>query len=283
MKITTKKLQEFKEQNKKITSITAYDYSTAKFFDEAGIDMILVGDSLAQVVLGYDSTTKISMNEMKIFTSAVSRGVKNCFLVSDMPFMSYQADLTEAIKNAGELIKCGADAVKIEGCTDYILEVVKRITEAGIPVVGHLGFTPQSVGVIGGYKVIGKKFEATLKLLEDAKKLEKMGAVAIVFEMVPKESAEFVTKELKTPTIGIGAGVNCDGQILVSDDVLGKYSDFCPKFAKKYADLEGAIKNAVKNYINDVREEKFPTDKESFSLEIEEKTKLEDYKNNKRN
>lgn len=280
MKITPKKLLKLKTEGKKITSITAYDYSTAKIFDEAGVDFILVGDSLAQVVLGYDSTVKIGMNEMKIFTSAVSRGAKNTLVVSDMPFLSYQTDIKEAVQNAGELIKCGAGAVKIEGGSDYIIEVVKRLTESGIPVIAHLGFTPQYVNAIGGHYVIGKNVEITLTILEQAKKLQNAGAIALVLEMVPSESAEFITKNLIIPTIGIGAGVNCDGQILVSDDVLGKYTDFCPKFARKYGNLNEVMSNAIKKYIDDVLNRDFPNKDESFFLDKEELEKLEAYKNN---
>ena len=203
MKITPRKLLKFKEEKRKITSATAYDFSTAKIFDEAEIDFILVGDSLAQVVLGYDSTVKIGMDEMKIFTSAVSRGAKNTLVVSDMPFLSYHTDIASAIKNAGDLIRCGAGAVKIEGCSDYIIDVVKRLTESGIPVISHLGFTPQYIGTIGGHYIAGKNVEATLSILEQAKKLQNAGAFALVLEMVPSESAEFITKNLYIPTIGI--------------------------------------------------------------------------------
>lgn len=279
MKISAKKLSDYKKQGRKITSVTAYDYSTAKIFDEAGIDFILVGDSLAQVVLGYDSTVKIGMEEMKIFTSAVSRGAKKTLVVADMPFLSYQTNIEEAVKNAGELIKCGAGAVKIEGCSDYITEVVKRLTESGIPVVAHLGFTPQYVNLIGGHYIMGKNVEMTLSILEQAKKLENAGAFALVLEMVPSESAAFISKNLVIPTIGIGAGADCDGQILVSDDILGRYSDFCPKFARKYANLAEVMKNAIKSYMDDVVRGTFPNREESFFLKEEEIKKLETYKN----
>ncbi len=280
MKITAKKLQEFKSAGRKITSMTAYDYSTAKFCDKAGFDFILVGDSLAHVILGYDCTTKIGMDEMKIFTSAVARGAKQCLIAADMPFMSYQANLSDAVKNAGELIKCGADVVKLEGATPYIISVIERLVESGIPAMGHLGFTPQSIGTIGGHFVIGKDFETTLLLLEQAKALENAGVCAIVLEMVPCESAEFISQNLKIPTIGIGAGASCDGQILVSEDLLGRYEDFCPKFARKYANLSEIITEAFKNYIKDVLDMKFPCDKETFYLKPEEKEKLENYKKN---
>jgi len=280
MKITTAKLQEYKKINRKIASLTAYDYSSAKLFDEAGIDAILIGDSVGQVILGYDSTTKVSMDEMKIFTSAVARGVKNALVIADMPFLSYQTSISEAIKNAGELIKSGADAVKLEGISAHTLEVVKRCTQSGIPVCGHLGFTPQFIGTIGGHFVIGKDFEMTLELLKQAKELENAGAFAIVLEMVPMESAKFISKNLKIPTIGIGAGVGCDGQILVSEDILGKFRDFCPKFARKYANLAQTITDSAKHYIEDVKNGNFPRIEESFTLKEEEKLKLESYQNN---
>ncbi len=278
MKITAKKLQEFKTKGKKITSMTAYDYSTAKFCDKAGFDFILVGDSLAHVILGYDSTTKIGMDEMKIFTAAVARGAKECLIAADMPFMSYQANLSDALKNAGELIKCGADVVKLEGATPYIISVVERLVQSGIPAMGHLGFTPQYIGTIGGHFIIGKDFETTLLLLEQAKALENAGACGIVLEMVPYESAEFISQHLKIPTIGIGAGAGCDGQILVSEDMLGRYEDFCPKFARKYVNLSEIITNAFKNYVKDVQDMNFPRSEETFYLKPEEKEKLENYK-----
>jgi 3-methyl-2-oxobutanoate hydroxymethyltransferase len=279
MKITAKKLQEFKAKGKKITSITAYDYSTAKFCDKAGFDFILVGDSLAHVILGYDSTTKIGMDEMKIFTAAVARGCKECLIVSDMPFLSYQANLSDAVKNAGELIKCGAAVVKLEGATPYIVNLVEHLTSSGIPVMGHLGFTPQYVGTIGGHFVMGKDFDTTISILEQAKALERAGACAVVLEMVPYESAEFISRNLTIPTIGIGAGAGCDGQIIVSEDILGRYEDFCPKFARKYVNLGETITEVFKNYIKDVVEMNFPSKEESFYLKPEEKEKLESYKN----
>lgn len=230
-----------KNEKQKITMLTAYDFSTAKYFDEAGVDCILVGDSLGMVVLGYDSTTKVSMNEMRVFTSAVARGAKRCMVVADMPFMSYHCSVEEAVKNAGELIRAGASAIKLEGATDYILQVVKRCVESGIPVVGHLGFTPQYLNVLGGYKVQGKSADKTKFIFEQAKKLEEAGAFSVVLEMVPEESAKFITENINISTIGIGAGRFTDGQVLVADDILGKFSEFKPKFARKYADLKTVI------------------------------------------
>ena len=192
MKKTVRKIQKFKLENKKITALTAYDYPTAKFLDMAGLDIILVGDSVANVVLGYDSTTKISMDEMEIFIKAVSRGAKEALIVGDMPFLSYNISEELAIENAGRFIKAGADAVKIEGGSEYIIKSTKRLTEAGIPVMAHLGFTPQYINTIGGNLIQGKSFETTVKILEAAKKLEEAGAFYIVLEMVPKESAEYI-------------------------------------------------------------------------------------------
>ena len=278
MKKTAKKIQKFKLENKKITALTAYDYPTAKFLDMAGIDIILVGDSVANVVLGYDSTTKVSMNEMEIFTSAVSRGAKEALIVGDMPFLSYNVSYEDAIRNAGRFIKAGADAVKIEGGSEYIINLIKIMTESGIPVMAHLGFTPQYVNTIGGNLIQGKDFETTIKILEAAKKLEAAGAFSIVLEMVPKESAKYISERLTIPTIGIGAGVDCDGQILVVNDLIGKFDDYSPKFARKYFDSKEMILTTAKKYIEDVTSGVFPNDTESFSLKNEELVKLENHK-----
>lgn len=273
-KVTVKTIQKLKTEGQKITSLTAYDYSTAKYLDEAGIDIILVGDSLAMVILGYDTTCAIGMEEMLVFTKAVAKGAQRALVVADMPFMSYHANISDAVKNAGDMIRAGARAVKLEGASDYILSVVERCVQSGIPVMGHLGFTPQFLNTIGGYNVQGKSYAATLELLEQAKKLEKAGAFSIVFEMVPEESAKYITDNLTIPTIGIGAGKYCDGQILVSDDIFGKYSDFTPKFARKYADLHLLIKNSTEAYIKDVQSSKFPSKEESFNLPEEEVKQL---------
>lgn len=265
-----------KKDNEKITMLTAYDCSTAKYFDEAGVDCILVGDSLGMVVLGYDTTTKVTMTEMQIFTSAVARGAKRCLVVADMPFMSYHCSVEEAVKNAGALIRAGASAVKLEGATDYILQVVKRCVESGIPVVGHLGFTPQYLNVLGGYKVQGKSADKTKFILEQAKKLEDAGAFSIVLEMVPEESAKLISEKLSIPTIGIGAGRYTDGQVLVADDILGKFSEFKPKFARRYADLKSIILNAGASYIEDVVSGKFPQESEVFHLSEDARAELEE-------
>ncbi len=275
MRKSIQKIQSLKDEGKKITALTAYDYSTAKYIDEAGIDIILIGDSLAQVVLGYDNTVDISMDEMLIFTSCVSRGVKNALVVSDMPFMSFQISKEKTIENACKLIKAGANAVKAEGSSPFILETIKHLTSIGIPVMGHLGFTPMSINTIGGHKIQGKDSKKTLEILNEAKKLEEAGCFAVVLEMVPMQSSKYISKKLKIPTIGIGAGIDCDGQILVIDDVLGKYDRFTPKFARKYANLKDIIVDAAKSYINDVKVGSFPSLEESFMLDKKEEEALE--------
>ncbi len=273
-KVSSKTFAQYRAEQRKLTLLTAYDYSTAKYLDEAGVDAILVGDSLAMVALGYETTHSVTMDEMKIFTAAVARGVKRAMVIADMPFMSTTISISEGVRNAGEFIRAGATAVKIEGGDDYTVELVERLTTAAIPVVSHLGFTPQYLHVLGGYNVQGKSHEHTQKILEQAKKLEKAGAFAIVLEMVPEESADYITRNLSIPTIGIGAGRYCDGQVLVIDDLLGKYSDFTPKFAKKYADMSSLILNAAKNYVEDVTKGKFPAKEHIFNLSSEEKCKL---------
>ncbi len=264
-KITVSAIKKHKAEKKKITALTAYDYSTAKILDEAGIDIILVGDSLAMVALGYETTHFVTVEDMIYHTKAVSRGAKRSLIVADMPFMSYQADLKDALINAGRFIKeAGATAVKIEGGCDHIVEVTKRCSESGIPVLSHLGFTPQLLYSIGGYHVQGKTPEATEKILKQAIELEKAGAFGVVLEMMPEESAKTITENLNIPTIGIGAGRYCSGQILVTDDIIGKYSDFTPKFVRKYADIHTIVKNAAINYKNDVIEGSFPSESEIF-------------------
>ena len=263
-KVTVKTIQKFKDENKKFSVLTAYDYSTAKYIDEAGIDVILIGDSLSMVALGYDTTHSIGIEEMRIFTGAVARGVQRALIVTDMPFLSYHTDVPSAVKNCGEMIKLGANAVKIEGVSDYILDVIRRLVETGIPVMGHLGFTPQFLNTLGGYKIQGKTKEAADEILKQAKKLEKAGVFSIVLEMVPQESAKYITENLTVPTISCGAGKYCDAQVLVSDDVFGKYSDFKPKFARKYGDMRNLIFECAKQYNDDVKSGKFPSDEEVF-------------------
>ena len=266
--------QRLKDSNEKIAMLTAYDYSTAKAIDTAGIDGILVGDSLAMVALGYESTYNITIDEMLIFVKAVSRGAKNSFIIGDMPFMSYNLSIEQGLENAGKMVKAGANAVKLEGCNDYILDLVKRSVESGIPVLGHLGFTPQLMNTIGGHKIQGKTIEKIESILESAKKLEDAGCFGIVLELMPAESAKYITENLKIPTIGIGAGMYCSGQIVVTDDIMGKFTDFVPKFVKKYANLHDEVVSGVQKYIREVKEEIFPSEKESFELSKEEKEKL---------
>ena len=277
MRKSIQKIQSFKEQNKKITVLTAYDYSTAKYIDKAGIDIVLVGDSLANVVLGYNDSTQISMTEMKIFTSAVSRAVEQALLVSDMPFMSFQINKSETVKNALELIKCGANAVKIEGCSDYLIDCINHLTQNGIPVMGHLGYTPQSINILGGHKIQGKDAQKTIQILKQAKKLEQAGCFALVLEMIPQESAKYITQNIQIPVIGIGCGKYCDGQVLVSDDLFGKYDRFKPKFARQYSNLKNIMENATKEYIKDVEESNFPNNEESFELDKKELKILENH------
>jgi len=275
-KVTVKTFFNSKKNQEKIAVLTAYDYSTAKYFDDAGVDAILVGDSLGMVVLGYENTQQVTMDEMKIFTGAVARGVRRAMVIADMPFLAAGVSISDAIRNAGDLIRAGAYAVKIEGGDDYTVELVKRLSGVGIPVVAHLGFTPQFINIFGGYNVQLKTSEQTQKTLAQAKKLQEAGAFALVLEMVPEESAKYITENLSIPTIGIGAGRFCDGQVLVSDDILGKYSDFAPKFSKKYADLKSIIFEAGEKYTQEVKSGEFPTEEHIFSLNPEEKEKLND-------
>lgn len=263
-KVTVKSIQEVKNNGEKFSVLTAYDYSTAKYIDEAGVDIVLIGDSLAMVALGYETTHSVGVDEMKIFTKAVAKGVSHAMVVTDMPFLSYHTDIPTAVKNCGEMIKVGANAVKIEGYSEYILSVVKRLVETGIPVMGHLGFTPQFLNALGGYKIQGKTQEAADEILKQAKELEKAGAFSIVLEMVPQECAKYITENLSIPTISCGAGKYCTAQVLVSDDVFGKYSNFTPKFARKYGDMKTFIIECAKNFDNDVKSGAFPNDKEVF-------------------
>ena len=269
-KTTVRTINKLKSDGQKITVLTAYDYSTAKYLDESGVDMILVGDSLANVALGYDSTQKVSMNEMLIFTSAVARGVNRALVIGDMPFMSFNVSIEKAMENIGDMIKAGASAVKIEGYSDYIIQLIKRCTESGIPVVAHLGFTPQYIHTIGGHQIQGKTDSETEEILYKAKKLQEAGAFALVLEMVPEESAKYITENIDIPTIGIGAGRYCSGQVLVTDDLLGKFSDYHPTFVRQYANLKDVITNAVKNYVSDVKEGSFPSENEVFQIKKEE-------------
>lgn len=265
-KITTAVIQQRKIEGKAITMLTAYDFSTAKFLDDAHIDMLLVGDSLGNVILGYDSTLPVTMEDMIHHGKAVCRGAKKAMVVVDMPFMSYQVSPEQAVANAGRIMKeTGAQAVKLEGGSE-IAGAVKKIVAAGIPVVGHLGLTPQSVHSLGGYKVQGKEEIGAQKLLNDAKILEENGAFAVVLECVPALLAQKVTQQLTIPTIGIGAGAYCDGQVLVINDLLGLYPGFTPKFVKQYATLHVAIAQAVADYKKEVTDKIFPSAEHSFKI-----------------
>ncbi|MCQ2743998.1 MAG: 3-methyl-2-oxobutanoate hydroxymethyltransferase [bacterium] len=273
-KKTVNTFQNLKDAGEKIAMLTAYDYSTAKALDEANIDGILVGDSLAMVALGYENTYNISIDEMLIFIKAVARGAKNSFIIGDMPYMSYNLSIAQGLENASKMIKAGANAVKLEGCNEHIINLTKRCVESGIPVLSHLGFTPQLMNTLGGHRIQGKTADKTEQILECAKRLEDAGAFGVVLELLPALSAEYITKHLNIPTIGIGAGVNCSGQIVVSDDILGKYTDFTPKFVKKYANLHDTVLLAVENYKKEVKSLSFPSEIESFELSSAEKEKL---------
>jgi 3-methyl-2-oxobutanoate hydroxymethyltransferase len=259
-----------KESNEKVVMLTAYDYPSAKQAEEAGVDVILVGDSLGMVVLGYDSTIPVTMEDMIHHTKAVKRGAKDTFIVVDMPFLTFHLSIKDTLLNAGRLIQeTGAHAVKLEGA-DEVIEKITALTRAGIPVCGHLGLTPQSVGVLGGYKVQGKDATAARKLLDDAKKCEEAGAFAIVLECVPKQLAEEVSKLLSIPVIGIGAGVEVDGQVLVYHDILGYGVERVPKFVKQYYSLNPFIIESIQAYVKEVKSNQFPEDKHSFTMKERE-------------
>ena len=274
-KVTARTFKKMKETNEKITMLTAYDFSTAKYIDECGVDSILIGDSLGMTILGYDTTINVTIEDMITFTKAVAKGVKRALVIADLPFLSYHVSKEQTTINAGKLIQAGANAVKLEGASEFILDEVKHLTECGINVAGHLGFTPQYINTIGGYFVQGKSYENTLKLLEAAKKLEAAGAFCLILEMVPEETAKYISDNLSIPTIGIGAGKNCDGQVLVIDDILGKYPGNVPKFVKQYANIKETIKEAVTSYNNEVKEGLFPYKENTFNLTDEEREKLE--------
>lgn len=264
-----------KEEKEKISMLTAYDYPTAKYIDEAGVDSILVGDSVGMTVLGYENTLNVTMEDMLVFTKAVTRGVKRALVIADMPFMSFHISKEQTTINAGKLIQAGAKAVKIEGASDFILEEIKHLTQCGISVCAHIGFTPQSINEFGGFYIQGKTYENTIKLLEDAKKLEEAGAFAIVLEMVPEETAKYVTENISIPTIGIGAGKYTDGQVLVIDDAIGKYAGRTPKFVKKYANVKEVMEKAVTQYNEEVKRNSFPDKEHSFFMTDEERKKFE--------
>ena len=274
MKKTVSTFREAKKAGKKLSMLTAYDYTTAKLLDDCGIDGILVGDSLGMVCLGYKDTLRVTMEDMLHHTKAVANGIKNALLVGDMPFMSYHASVYDAVKNAGRLIQeAGAEAVKLEGGSNVIPQV-EAIVKAQIPVMGHMGLTPQSVNAFGGFKVQGKNAGKAKQLIDDAKKLEDAGVFAIVLECIPKELAGLITKAVSVPTIGIGAGAQCDGQILVYQDMFAMYSDFKPKFVKTYGNIGEVIASGVKEYMDEVTSGAFPGEENSFSMNAEELGKL---------
>jgi 3-methyl-2-oxobutanoate hydroxymethyltransferase len=272
-KITVNQLLEMKKRREKAAFVTGYDYSNALIFDRAGVDGILIGDSAAMVMLGYHNTNPVGMQEMLIFCSAVSRAVSRALIVGDMPFGSYQSSIAEAVHNAALFIKAGCNAVKIEGGTGVVSQI-RSMVAAGIPVMGHIGFTPQTASLWNNYRIHGKTAGSALRLLEQARELEKAGAFSVVLEMVTNESASLISQNLSIPTIGIGSGVNCDGQILVSHDLLGLYRGIQLRFVKRYARLYETIFDAISIYKKDIKEKKFPQDTNSFHMDKNELRKV---------
>ena len=267
MKNTVATFKKAKETGEKLTMLTAYDYSTARLMDEAGVNSILVGDSLGNVMLGYENTLSVTMEDMIHHIKAVKRGVKNALIVGDMPFMSYQVSTEQAVENAGRLIKeGGADVVKLEGGAD-VCEQIKAIVKATIPVCAHIGLTPQSINAFGGFKVQGKSIEAAQKLIDDALAVEEAGAFAVVIEGGPAEIAAIITEKLSIPTIGIGAGAGCDGQVLIYQDMLAMFSDFTPKFVKKYAEVGQIMSNAFETFIKEVKDGTFPQKEHTYKID----------------
>jgi 3-methyl-2-oxobutanoate hydroxymethyltransferase len=275
-KIAISDLMDKKRKGEKITMLTAYDYPTALALDQAEIDAILIGDSVAMVVLGLENTLPMTMDEMVHHVKAVTRGAKYAHIVADMPFMSYNISKEEAIRNAGRFLKeAGADAIKLEGGVT-VAEEVRAIVRAGIPVMGHIGLTPQSISLLGGFKIQGKDAKGAKRLVDDAKRLEEAGAYSIVIEAVPAPIAKMITESVSIPTIGIGAGQDCDGQVLVTHDLLGLFDRFTPKFVKKYANLREEMIKAFRNYRDEVLQNKFPTEEHSFTIKAEALSKLEE-------
>lgn len=267
MRVTITEIREMKQKKEKIPMLTAYDYVTARMVDEAGVPLILVGDSLGMVMLGYQSTIPVTMEEMIHHTKAVVRGAKEALIVGDMPFMTYHISVSDALHNAARFIQeAGAQAVKLEG-GEVVAETVRRLVRCGIPVMGHIGLTPQSIHQLGGFKVRGKGLEEARKLLNDARILEEAGAFAIVLECTPAPLSKLITQKLSIPTIGIGAGLDCDGQVQVISDLLGLYTEFVPKHAKQYAKLAGEIKTAVEDYISEIKSLSFPTMEHSYTMD----------------
>ncbi len=274
MKNTVVTFQQAKENGEKLTMLTAYDYSTAKLEDEAGVNSILVGDSLGNVMLGYEDTISVTMEDMIHHGAAVARGAKNALVIVDMPFMSYQTSVYDGVVNAGRLMKeARAGAVKLEG-GEEVCPQIQAIVKAGIPVCAHVGLTPQSIHAFGGFKVQGKSEAAAKKVLEGARAVEEAGAFAVVLEGIPRKLGDLITRELRIPTIGIGAGNGCDGQVLVYQDLLGMFSDFTPKFVKRYADLGEIMKEAFRSYIEEVGSGAFPSEEHEYKIEDEVIEKL---------
>ena len=267
MRVTANQIREMKQKGEKIAALVAYDYCTAKIIDEGGIPLIIVGDSLGIIVLGYESTIPVTIEDMLHHTKAVVRGTKRALVVGDMPFMTYHISTEDALKNAARLIQeAGAQAVKLEGGVT-IAEKVCRIVDCGIPVVGNIGLTLQSIHQLGGLKVQGKTRETAKKLIEDAQAIEEAGAFAIVLEAVPTPLAALITQKLSVPTIGIGAGIGCDGQVQIVNDILGSFTDFVPKHAKQYTKIAGIMSNAIREYSVEVKAGKFPTEAQSFPMD----------------
>jgi 3-methyl-2-oxobutanoate hydroxymethyltransferase len=265
-KVTLTTLREMKARKEPITWLTAYDYPTARLMDAAGIDMVLVGDSLGMTVLGFDTTLPVTMEHMVTFTAAVSRGAERTFVVGDMPFLSYQAEPAEAVRNAGRLMaEGGADAVKLEGGA-RMAGAISAITDAGIPVLGHIGLTPQSASQLGGYRAQGRTETAADELARDARAIEEAGAVALLVECVPPEAARRVLDSVDIPVLGLGSGVECDGQLLIVHDMLGLFDRFTPKFIKKYAEIGDAMKTAFETYGEEVKARTFPTDEHAYTM-----------------
>ncbi len=270
-KITIPYLHKKKQQGEKIVALTAYDFPTAKIVDEAGIDLILVGDSLGMVVLGYENTIPVTMEEMIHHTKAVVRAAKRPLIVGDMPYFSFHMSVDETVRNASRFLKeAGAQAVKIEGASQKRLKLIETLVEAEIPVMGHVGLTPQSIYHLGQFKVKGKEIEEAKKIIQNAEDLEKAGVFSIVLECIPMELAREITLKRNVPTIGIGAGPHCDGQILVFHDLVGYANGYLPKFVKKYVDIHGSLNKAIREYIEDVKEGTFPDDSKSYHLKKKE-------------
>jgi len=272
---TTHKIRLMKKKGKKIVMLTSYDAPTAAILSEVGVDMILVGDSVGNSLLGYESTIPVTLEDVIHHSAAVSRARPDCLIVGDMPFMSYKISAEQALKNCGLMLQeGGAEAVKIEGGSKSVVDIVRTVVDAGIPVMGHIGLTPQSIYQLGGYRIQGRTADMAEVMVEQAVQLEEAGAFSMVIELVPSETAKLITETVKIPTIGIGAGPHCDGQVLVLWDMLGLFEDFKPKFVKKYANVRELIKNAVSEYSQEVRDGKFPDEAHSFEMTEEETGRL---------